>query len=324
MGRLADLLLADDVNTTEEAELIRLLDAVQLATNEVGGLFGPTGQISNLSAGYLVIDSSGIHTAKNEVVLDRKGLTFPEQSSGISYLRWTNSAGTRTAYIAKATSGSLTIENQEGGQDIFILNKETAGDQIFLRIGMTSSSTLGTISIREDPGQTDRLQVDLGVGAEGTKFTIGGEVVIFGGADSVETVFNENSRDIDFRIEGATVTDLLKVDAGNEQVSVGGFFSMKLLAELTIAAGAITVTGSYHLVDTQDNDASDDLDTISGGNTGDFLILEAADSGRTIVVKDGTGNIRTAGDFSLDTSHDRIMLHKSPGDWYELSRSDNA
>ncbi len=180
MGRLADLLLADDVNTTEEAELIRLLDAVQLATNEVGGLFGPTGQISNLSAGYLVIDSSGIHTAKNEVVLDRKGLTFPEQSSGISYLRWTNSAGTRTAYIAKATSGSLTIENQEGGQDIFILNKETPGDQIFLRIGMTGSSTLGTISIREDPGQTDRLQVDLGVGAEGTKFTIGGEIEIHG------------------------------------------------------------------------------------------------------------------------------------------------
>lgn len=94
--------------------------------------------------------------------------------------------------------------------------------------------------------------------------------------------------------------------------------------ELTIATGAITKTGSYHTVDTESDAASDDLDTINGGANGEILILAAADSARTVVVKDGTGNINCAGDFDLDNVEDRIVLQFQTSAWYELSRSNNG
>lgn len=78
--------------------------------------------------------------------------------------------------------------------------------------------------------------------------------------------------------------------------------------ELTIATGAVTVTNSYHTIDTEADAASDDLDTISGGSVGDLLFIQAANTARTIVVRHnggGTGNIRfgNAADQSLDETY---------------------
>ena len=96
--------------------------------------------------------------------------------------------------------------------------------------------------------------------------------------------------------------------------------------ELTIATGAITVNSPKHIVDTEADAASDDLDTINGGYADYILILSPANTARTVVVKDGTGNLRLAGDFTMDNSHDHIMLYYDDIDnaWYELSRSDNG
>ena len=93
---------------------------------------------------------------------------------------------------------------------------------------------------------------------------------------------------------------------------------------LTIAAGEITITQSYHQVDTQGAAGSDDLDTINGGSAGSLLILAAVNAARTIVCKDGTGNLLLAGDFSLDSNQDAILLFKASSNWVEISRSDNA
>jgi len=77
--------------------------------------------------------------------------------------------------------------------------------------------------------------------------------------------------------------------------------------ELTISSGAITATKSYHAVDTEDNDPSDDVDTISwdGDGASDAFILilfHAADDGRTVVFKHLTGNIYcwNGADITLD------------------------
>lgn len=100
-----------------------------------------------------------------------------------------------------------------------------------------------------------------------------------------------------------------------------------------IASGVLTISGSVASqnkilsrvrVDTEGSGASDDLDTITGMIDGDLLILSAADSARTVVVKDGTGNIQCAGDFSMDNTQDRIVLLRESGVWYELARSDNG
>lgn len=81
-------------------------------------------------------------------------------------------------------------------------------------------------------------------------------------------------------------------------------------SELTIASGAITVTGTNHYVDTESDAASDDLDTINGGYEGGIVILRAAHTDRTVVVKHNTGNILTPNeqDISLDTTSKTITL----------------
>lgn len=102
-----------------------------------------------------------------------------------------------------------------------------------------------------------------------------------------------------------------------------GFLNVGTVSELTIVAGVITVTSTSHTVDTQSDDATDDLDTISGGTAGDVLFLSSADSARDVVVKDGTGNLLLAGDtdFTLATTDDVILLWSDGTNWREVSRS---
>lgn len=94
----------------------------------------------------------------------------------------------------------------------------------------------------------------------------------------------------------------------------------------TIASGAITVAEfSLYSVDTEGGAATDDLDTINGGSyDGQILVLKAANSGRDVVLKDTTGNLRLAEDFTLTHAQDRIMLMYDGANWCELSRSDNT
>jgi hypothetical protein len=93
--------------------------------------------------------------------------------------------------------------------------------------------------------------------------------------------------------------------------------------EVTIASGVITASKSYHEVDTESDASTDDLDTINGGSKGMYLVLTAANSARTVVVKDGTGNIQCSGDFSLTHINDTITLIYNGSSWLEISRSNN-
>ncbi len=95
--------------------------------------------------------------------------------------------------------------------------------------------------------------------------------------------------------------------------------------ELTIAGGVVTRTQSNHIIDTQADAGTDDLDTINGGVAGDLLILRAANDARTVVVKDAIDNLYLEGDCALDNTQDTLMLICVGGNsWYELSRSNNA
>ena len=93
----------------------------------------------------------------------------------------------------------------------------------------------------------------------------------------------------------------------------------------TLVSDVMTIEeGGYYKV-AGEGAAADDLATITGGNTGDLVVLEASVTGTTITVKDGTGNINLGGvDCTLDADGDKIMLIKSvDGDWDEVSRSGN-
>ena len=113
------------------------------------------------------------------------------------------------------------------------------------------------------------------------------------------------------------------IDAGGS-VSVTDFLRIPSKGELTIASGVITVTGSDHGIDTESNTSSDDLDTINGGTSGDILYLTAWSPARTVVLKDGTGNLSLDGDFSMDNNADVIVLKYTGSIWLEVTRSNNG
>jgi hypothetical protein len=86
--------------------------------------------------------------------------------------------------------------------------------------------------------------------------------------------------------------------------------------ELTIDTGAVTITKSYHTIDTEGDAATDDLDAISGGNEGRILIIHSADNARVVILKNGT-NLILGEDIILDDTNIHVMLIcDSAGYWH--------
>jgi len=107
--------------------------------------------------------------------------------------------------------------------------------------------------------------------------------------------------------QGGKVASVKGDETGLEFVTPSGSSSWNLgtPTELTISSGAVTITGHHHIIDTESDASSDDLDTINGGTDGDFLVIRNADNARDVVVRDGRiygGNIYTrfAGSVTLD------------------------
>ncbi len=96
-------------------------------------------------------------------------------------------------------------------------------------------------------------------------------------------------------------------------------------SELTIAAGSVTATSGYHIIDTEGDAASDNLDNIAGGSAGQLLIIRSAQSTRDVVCRDEIGNLRLATtDFTLTNSEDTLTLIHDGAAWCEVSRSNNT
>ncbi len=110
-----------------------------------------------------------------------------------------------------------------------------------------------------------------------------------------------------------------------EGVSCGKFFTFKDGGTIVLdAAGEIEITHSYHRVDTFEAAATDNLVNVNGGTVaGTWLILRSYTSARDTTAKDGTGNLRLAGDFIFAKSTDFLLLIRVGSYWYELSRSHN-
>lgn len=93
-----------------------------------------------------------------------------------------------------------------------------------------------------------------------------------------------------------------------------GKLSLGTPSELTISGGSITVTDSYHVVDTESDDPADDLTDIVGGEDGMLLVLQTADSGRDVTLKHNAGGAGTkifcdgTGDFTLTRVQKKAML----------------
>lgn len=114
-----------------------------------------------------------------------------------------------------------------------------------------------------------------------------------------------------------------KDDTGTEtEVGGGNAGEFGTPSELTIASGAITVTGSYHTVDTEADAATDDLETINGGTTGQLLFLRAANTARTVYIRNNTGATpkiqNQYGDFALDNTEKAVVMLYDGTNWLAL------
>ena len=94
----------------------------------------------------------------------------------------------------------------------------------------------------------------------------------------------------------------------------------------TIASGVATVNPYENAwrIDTEASAATDDLNTINGGEAGQVIELRPASASRVVTAKDSTGNLRLKSDFSFVTATDTLTLIFNGTNWLELARSTPA
>jgi hypothetical protein len=96
---------------------------------------------------------------------------------------------------------------------------------------------------------------------------------------------------------------------------------------LTIASGVVAITnvGSSYLIDTEGAAATDDLDTINGGNDGQIIFIRNIADARNVILKHNTGNIfnPNLSDITIDVASDTIQLIYSStlGQWIVTSQA---
>lgn len=124
----------------------------------------------------------------------------------------------------------------------------------------------------------------------------------------------------------------LTAPASYTQVGLLGMLQFGPTRSVTIASGVIALASTTAslpnrvtriVVGTEGGAASDDLDTISGGQDGDVLIVSSVSDARDVVLKNGTGNLSIGSDLALTTASSRITLTYDSGvsRWVLLSEA---
>lgn len=126
-------------------------------------------------------------------------------------------------------------------------------------------------------------------------------------------------------------TDILYIvdDPGgtpaSKKITVANLFKYLGTAhEITISSGVAALTDQgYFTIDTEGDNATDDLTQITGLTAGDKIIIRAENDARTVVVKNGANlSLCTGADFTLNNIKDRMVLQAIGGDvCVEVSRS---
>lgn len=138
-----------------------------------------------------------------------------------------------------------------------------------------------------------------------------------------KTVIGPNSYDLASGSAKAITFPTTKTGISVCEPQLDLYATQKTPSTVTISSGDIAISANTHYVDTESAAASDDLFTISGDVfSGMTLKLMAADSARSVVVKDST--LKLNGDCTLDNAEDFIVLYYDGTTWREVSRSDNG
>lgn len=120
----------------------------------------------------------------------------------------------------------------------------------------------------------------------------------------------------------------LKAALENALNGVQGFDQLNLGAssEVTISAGAISISRTRHRVDTEGNAPSDYLDTINGGVEGDVLEISLENAARQVWVRHNVGNIwlAAARTIYLTSVHHVLRLRYTGAKWVDATQGVTA
>ncbi len=286
-----------DIGTPASTDRVLIRDASDsfnlkyAAFSEFGGGGGTPGGSANdfqFNDGGAFGGSILKQLSTKEIELQLATLTGSDAQTGLNITQTWNTTGQPTLI-----KGTVT-DTASGAQSDFFEFYQGANRRAFLTKG-------GQLEV------TGRFRIIPGSGtvvAQWTGLHVGGGYLSL----SSNTVLNGAGGEA--RLYRATGQNHIWAMYNNGNTNGGGW-SAPDGGELTIATGAITVTGSYHTVDTESDAASDDLDTINGHTDGMHLVLQAENGARTVVVKNGTGNIQlgnTGADISLDNEFKSVHL----------------
>jgi fibronectin-binding autotransporter adhesin len=245
-----------------------------------------------------------------------------------------------TATITNASSLLITGAPTEGSNNYAIL--VDFGDVKVASGDLTVSAGTGTITNTSSGAQTTGLTLVNNVGtaintAIALNFQPNNSAIRQASIVSTQSTsgtyadlaFYVSNGDTPFEALNISTTGDVSIPAGDLTAS-GGFLNLGAPSELTISGGDITATRSYHIIDTESNASTDDLDNIFGGTDGDILILRSASSSRDTTIRDNSvssGNIHLDGStqFQMSNTLDKIMFIYDgfTSQWAELSRSNN-
>jgi hypothetical protein len=183
----------------------------------------------------MALANGSIVAGGGDIVLDSEGISIAN-TAATSGLQFLDDSGNRdTIHIVADANNDLEIVNIA----------QTPAGTISFFIKDSSGVTRRPLHILKHASIADMLRVNMDVPAGGTALTLGTEVEIYAGAGAVgrATWFNEQSRDIDFRIGTTGDANFFTVDAGLDAIGIGG--AAGATAKLKVY-GAFNATGTIY------------------------------------------------------------------------------
>jgi hypothetical protein len=229
--------------------------------------------------------------------------------------------GTNGYVLVTDGVGGVTWQAAAGGGDV--VGPGSATDEAFARFDTATGKLIqnsnitctdagaitiaGNFTLPSTDGTLNQVLVTDGAGTV-TWTTVAGTGDVVGPAGATDNAI--------CRYNGATGTSIqdsgVTIDDSDRLSGVAGV-TLDAPTELTISGGVVTATQGLHRIDTEGDAASDDLDTITATYAG-LLMVRAENTARTVVLKDGTGNLELGGsDITLDDNDRMIILQYDSG-----------
>ncbi len=247
--------------------------------------------------------------------------------------------GTGDAAVTIATStGNITFDAQGSDTDIIFKGTDGSSDTTFLTLdgseagaatfnsGITLGSSLAangapfTISNTSNGNNIDIKTTSGGSLVHAVKIHSGGVFEAKQGA-----VFNEDSNDVDFRVEGNSDANLLFVDASTDRVGIGKSGPSELLdVDGTLNTTNLKIGGAQGSNGQVLTSTGSGVGWADAGGGGAFTLV-----GATVTTSE-VANIKLFGSNAFTTTYDEYFIifqtqaHSSNNDYYEFRFTDDS